>query len=487
MLRYKKFQIARERTKLAQKIPGPRGIPIFGNALQMLGYGGIYKLTIEHLWNFYETQSLKYYPIYKVWIGSCLIINLVSPEDIQILLSSKDELGKSRIYNCLEAWLGTGLLTSKGGKWQYRRKLLTPAFHFGILQDFAKTIIEQSEILVEKLKKECDKPYTVIDPIVTQFTLGTICETAMGTKLDETQEVLKNYISAVHDMGHLILDRNRRPWLSFKWLYYFSAMRTRGNKIIKILHNFTRTVIKKKKIELEKNGTNKLSGSKRKALLDLLLTLKQEGAAITDEGIREEVDTFMFEGHDTTSSGLTYALLQLSNYQHIQEKVWEEISEVMEHSQRPFTFSDLQKLQYLEMVIKECLRIYPSVPLIARRSQNEIATASGYKIPPNAIVHIHIYGVHHNPNVYPEPEKFDPERFSPENSSRRHPFAFIPFSAGPRNCIGQRFALLELKVALASIVRNYKLLPVDDATDVKVVLHIVFKRTQNTKIQFKMR
>ncbi|KAF5301472.1 hypothetical protein FQA39_LY02201 [Lamprigera yunnana] len=450
------------------------------------------KALKEHLWNYYQGLNLKYYPIYKLWNGSVPYVSLVSPEDIEVLLSSKDELEKSRIYKWLEAWLGTGLLTSKGTKWQYRRKLLTPAFHFGILQEFAKTIMEQSEILVEKLKKECDKPYTVIDPIITQFTLHTICETAMGTRLDETQEVIKNYVSAIYDMTQLLLERSKRPWLTINWLYFFTSMRRQEKKLVKALHKFTLSVINNRKVELDKNnykknGVVEFSDRKRMALLDLLLTLKKEGAAIDDEGIREEVDTFMFEGHDTTSSGLISALLQLSNHQQIQEKVWEEISEVMEHSQRPFTFSDLQKLQYLEMVIKECMRINPSVPLIARRTQNEIITASGYKIPPDSLIQVHIYGVHHNPNVYPEPEKFDPERFSPDNCSRRHPFAFIPFSAGSRNCIGQRFAMLELKAALASIVRNYKLLQVDDASNLKGIFHFVLKRNHDTKIQFKMR
>ncbi|KAF5302194.1 hypothetical protein FQA39_LY10233 [Lamprigera yunnana] len=232
---------------------------------------------------FSNTKSEKYL-IYKVWSANFPYVGLVSPEDIEILLSSKHELEKSRVYKWLEAWLGTELLTSKG-----------------ILQEFAKAIIEQSKILVEKFKEKCDKPYTIIDPIITQFTLHTICETAMGTRLDETQKVVKNYVSAVYDIGQLILERSKQPWLSINWIYYFPSTKRQEEKLVKILKNFTLSVINNRIVELEKNNNEEIG----------------KAAQIDDEGIREKVDTFMFEGHETTSSGLTYALLQLSNYQHI--------------------------------------------------------------------------------------------------------------------------------------------------------------------------
>lgn len=120
----------------------------------------------------------------------------------------------------------------------------------------------------------------------------------------------------------------------------------------------------------------------------------------------------------------------------LQKKAADEVVEVLGDSNE-FAFQDIQKLKYLEQVIKEALRLYPSVPLIARVTDENIETTTGYTIPANTYVHIHIYDLHNNPNIYPEPDKFDPERFSPENTQDRHPFAYLPFSAGPRNCIGR--------------------------------------------------
>lgn len=115
---------------------------------------------------------------------------------------------------------------------------------------------------------------------------------------------------------------------------------------------------------------------------------------------------------------------------------------------------DLKKLRYLECVIKESLRIFPSVPLFAR-SICEACHINGFKVPKGVNAVIIPYALHRDPRYFPEPEEFQPERFMPENSKGRHPYAYIPFSAGPRNCIGQRFAMMEEKVVLATILRHF--------------------------------
>lgn len=168
-----------------------------------------------------------------------------------------------------------------------------------------------------------------------------------------------------------------------------------------------------------------------------------------------QVDTFMFEGHDTTASGINWALHLLGNYPEEQEKVLAEIEEVIGDSPE-VTFEHLGKLKYLECIMKESLRLQPSVPMFARvLGKNE--EIGGFNIPKGTQILVNPYLIHRDPTQWTEPDVFKPERFLPENCIGRHAFAFVPFSAGGRNCIGQRFALMEEKTVLTNILKNFKI------------------------------
>ncbi|KAF2886529.1 hypothetical protein ILUMI_19643 [Ignelater luminosus] len=470
------------RAALSQ-IPGPHGKFLIGILLNIMD-------TPENIWSYVRHLSGKYYPIYKYWILHIPVVTLVCPDDIEIVFSSTKHSAKGDVYKVLLPWLGTGLLTSKGLKWQNRRKILTPAFHFNILQQFIGIFTEESQLLVKQLQIECEKPYTNIVPIITQCTLRAICETAMGTKLEEDAKS-QEYTNAIFRLGEILFHRLTRIWYYYGASFRLTSLYREQNKLLKILHGFSRSVIKNRKdnfkepIDLVTLSSGTFSPLKRQlAMLDLLISAKYSGEPIDDEGIREEVDTFMFEGHDTTTACISFTLLLLACHKDIQEKVVQELQDVFGDSNRAPTFQDLQNLRYLERVLKESLRFYPSVPFLSRVSEEEIHTYTGYTIPSNTIMHIHIYDLHHNPQLYPEPEKFDPDRFLPENSAGRHPFAYIPFSAGPRNCIGQKFAFLEIKTIVSYILRNFVLEPVDQPSDITMITHFVLKTRNGIRVKF---
>ena len=128
--------------------------------------------------------------------------------------------------------------------------------------------------------------------------------------------------------------------------------------------------------------------------------------------------------------------------------------------------------------------MYPSVYFISRILGEDLRLTNGYLLPKSTDVFIHIYDVHRNPDVYPDPERFDPDRFLPENCQNRHPYAYLPFSAGPRNCIGQKFAILELKAALCAILSNFVLEPIDTQESIKLVADIVLRTKEDIKVKF---
>lgn len=174
---------------------------------------------------------------------------------------------------------------------------------------------------------------------------------------------------------------------------------------------------------------------------------------------------------------ISWALYMLGLHKDIQDKARKEVDSILESQDdvcetfrgakeeegvpmstklktTDVTIEQIRAMKYLDCVIKETLRMWPSIPFVSR-DLSEDTTIGKYLIPKGTSCTVMTHSLHHNPKYYPKPELFDPDRFLPENSTGRHPFAYIPFSAGPRNCIGQKFAQMEVKVILAKVIRNY--------------------------------
>lgn len=193
-------------------------------------------------------------------------------------------------------------------------------------------------------------------------------------------------------------------------------------------------------------------------MLDTLFAAQYDSKAIDDDGIQEEVDTFVFTGHDTVSSAITYTLLCIAEHTEVQEKLYEEIKDAFSKCFKrknfcalsikmhfklencdpaePYSVHQISSLFYLDLVVKESLRILPPVPMITRTLREDVVI-NGVNIPATSEIVMMIYDLHHNPDVFPDPETFIPERFLPENVAKRHRFAYVPFSAGVRNCVGK--------------------------------------------------
>ncbi|KAJ3616828.1 hypothetical protein MTP99_011291 [Tenebrio molitor] len=263
-----------------QKLPGPpRYNWIFGNMKPL-------QSTPVHIFQVLRNWGRSFYPIYKCWVISISVANVICPEDMKLILSDMNHIKKSLAYNLLHKWLGTGLLTSTGSKWQLRRKILTPAFHFNILQDFILTFNEKADELVEVLKRDCDKPYTEISPLMTHFSLKIIGETSMGRKLEFNSEKEKDYKSAFHGLVDILIYRIFRPYFIHIWLYIFTPHFYRELKFVKTLHSFTTEVIAEREKDFHSDSTTQKK-RKRLAMLDLLLTAKREEGLIDNEGIRK--------------------------------------------------------------------------------------------------------------------------------------------------------------------------------------------------------
>ncbi|EFN68668.1 Cytochrome P450 4C1 [Camponotus floridanus] len=493
LLIYKYYMNYKRNWRLINLIPGPPGYPIIGNLLQFL-------VSAEEQWKIICTLLDKYYPIFNIWGCFLFAVVIRHPDDLKTILNSTNHIEKGIIYNVLHPWFGTGLLTSTGVKWQTRRKILIPTFHFNILNQFVDILIKEGDCMTKSLMDVGGTVVKDLLPFISEHTLNAICETAMGVSLRTIGEFQQQYRNAVHDMIKLIFYRAFRPWLYSDMIFSLLPQGRKQKKILKILHGFTEKIIAERRLYHQRTNGQYLKNfesdkeaeindveifgikKKRIAMLDLLIATSLENS-LTDLDIREEVDTFMFEGHDTTAMGIMFALLLLAEHKNIQERVRNEINNVMQENGEKLDMKSLQNLSYLDRCLKESLRLYPSVFVISRYAADDVKLQS-YTVPARTILYLHIYAVHRDPNFWPNPEVFDPDRFLPERMQNRHPYCYLPFSAGPRNCIGQRFGLLEMKAMIAPLVHNFYLEPVEHLKDVRLKTDMIIRPSHPIHMKF---
>nr|ULE36158.1 cytochrome P450 4PC subfamily member 1 [Blattella germanica] len=441
----------------AEKLPAAKGrILIFGNALQVAVPQNQLVAKVEEMHK--SNKSL-----FVGWAGPIPFLVVVDPKYVEVFLGSVKHIEKIQEYHFFESWLGQGLVTSKGSRWTAHRKMLTPAFHFKILENFIDSFIENSKILIKNLEKEVGSASFDAMPYVSMCILDIICATAMGINGHaQGMKQHSEYLDALTRITADIMYRAFSPWLYPDFIFNLTPNGRRFAKDISTLHQKTYQIINERREQYRLNLSRsaeeeaELGRKKRLVFLDLLLENSEKGMKLTDEEIREEVDTFMLGGHDTVSSLVSWALQLLSSYPDVQEKVYEEQESIFKGSDRDPSIKDLCEMKYLERVIKETLRLYPSVYVFAREVGEDVQLGE-HRVPAGMRVLIVPYLTHRLEEYYPNPKVFDPDRFLPEKIVNRHPYSFIPFSAGPRNCIGQKFAMLEMKTVLSYVIRHYKL------------------------------
>lgn len=451
----------RHRNALIGRLPGPLFLPVLGSVLEML---------VKVVWLGRDQMALgaelrrRYGSVYVLWTGHLPYVLISNAPDAEVVLTHPATADKGTGYQLVEPWLGDGLLLTGGPKWHARRKVIAPAFGVKVLEQFCSMFNKQAAILEGKLRRRVDQgPFDVV-PEVSLCALDIISETAMGVPINAQTQEDSDYVKAVKNACQCFFLRQVYPWLRFEPLFRLSNVGKVFYGAVDVLHGMTHRVINQRKKEMTVEMA-KLSaqeddvGQKQKAvLLDHLLSKSLRGEDISDQDITDEVNTFLFAGHDTTMTSLCFTLHLLSLHGDVQDAVAREARDVTGDAGDVLP-EHLGQLRYLECVIKESLRLYPSVPFIVRNCKQDFTLPSGYTIPKGAQVGVDIVNLHRDEDTFPRPLDFDPDRFLPDRGQGRHSFAYIPFSASQRNCIGQRYAMMEMKTVLARLVRSFRILP----------------------------
>ncbi|KAJ4931385.1 hypothetical protein JOQ06_025682 [Pogonophryne albipinna] len=380
---------------------------------------------------------------FPVWFGPLVcFLNIHHPDYVKTILASpepKDNL----VYTFVKPWIGDGLFVSEGQKWFRHRRLLTPGFHYEVLKPYVNLMSDSVKTMLDKWESyaKTNESFELFNH-VTLMTLDSIMKCAFSYNSNCQTESPHGF---------------------------------RLRKACKVAHSHTGEVIRKRKEALkEENELDRVQGKRNVDFLDILLLARDENKqGMSDEDIQAEVDTFMFAGHDTTASAMSFILYSLACHPEYQKMCRDEVLQALD-GKDTMEWEDLSKIPYTTMFIKESLRLYPPVPGMSRITTKTITFFDGRTLPAGSHISTSVYSLHRNATVWEDPEVFDPLRFLPENVSKRPPHAFVPFSAGPRNCIGQNFAMNELKVSTALTLKRYHL--IEDPTQTpqivpRLVLH----------------
>jgi cytochrome P450 len=380
--------------------------------------------------NFFQTLTTQYGDIvcYRPAPDTAYLIN--HPDYIRhVLLDNNRNYSKATYSNMIfNKVIGEGLLTSEGEVWRKQRRMMQPAFHHTRLEQLDRMITDATGAMLEQWQHAYDEGRPVDLPReMAALTLTVTTRALFGVDLgDEVREV-----GEIVNRAASLLEKPSNPKL-IQSVSELSALVDR--------------IIQQRKKDFEDAGD----------LLSSMIMARDEhtGAAMGDEQLRSQILTLMLAGYETTASALTWTWYLLAKHPWAVERVRSEARRTL--GGRAPCYGDLEQLPYTRMVLNESLRLFPPAWTLGRRALGE-DRIGGYYIAPNTVLAICVYSVHRHPAFWDEPERFDPERFSQEHLAGRHKFSYIPFGAGPRQCIGNNFGLMEAALIIACIAQRFEL------------------------------
>ncbi|KAM8788761.1 cytochrome P450 4A11-like [Rhynchonycteris naso] len=328
---------------------------------------------------------------------------------------------------------GYGLLLLSGQTWSQHRRMLTPAFHSDILKSYVEIMSDSVRVMLDRWEELISQDsHLEIFEHVSVMTLDTIMKCAFSQQDNmQTNRNCQPYMQAICDLKNLVCSRGRNFFYQNDIIYWLTPEGRRNHQACQVAHQHTDQVIKLRKGHLRnQEELEKVRRKKHLDFLDILLFARMnDGSPLPDKELRAEVDTFMFGGHDTTASGISWILYALAEHSEHQERCRKEVQSLLGDG-GSFTWDHLNQMPYTTMCIKEALRLYPPAPRVSRELSKPITFPDGRSLPRGVTVSLSIYALHHNPKVWPNPEVFDPSRFAPGSDTHSH--AFLPFSAGSR-------------------------------------------------------
>ena len=423
-------------------VPIHPGLPMLGNTLAFLRN----PLATLH------TLQKRYDRLVHLRIGGRHQYLVLQPEDAKhVMQENHRNYGRSPAFNVLKIFLGNGLLTSEGDFWRRQRRLAQPAFHRQKLAVLAQTMIHETADWVDELTQlDLSRPVNVSQAFM-DVTMRIVCKTLFGSdvvgKLDGLSAALD---TLQYQANQRMLSPIRFP------MHWPTPAHVRFRKAGVLVDSFIYGVINQRRHE---------NTDERDDLLAMFQSAEDEdtGERMSDQQLRDECVTLFAAGHETTAVSMAWTLHLLTQHPDVLARLQTEAKTILGDARTPPPDA-FRALPYAMQVVQESLRLYPPAWIMSRLALADDPIGP-YTIPAGATALVSPYLLHRDPVSWPDPERFDPERFAPNvvgGTPERHSYAYLPFGGGPRLCIGNQFALMEMQILLAMLVRTLTIKPVAD-------------------------
>ncbi|XP_068622758.1 cytochrome P450 6B5-like [Battus philenor] len=438
-------------------VAGPKPVALFGNLKESTLRREPIALTIKKIYDQFPNE--KVVGIYRL-TTPCLLIR--DAEIIKYVMIKDFDLFVDRGVEFSDTGLGVNIFHADGERWRILRSNFTPLFTSGKLKNMLYLITERGDSFMEYVKDICEKQVEQPARLLLQkYTMSTIAACAFGINLDS------GMVDTLEKIDKMVFSSNFSNELDM--MYPGILKKFNGSIFPKFVKTFFDSLVQT--VIQQRGGLP----TNRKDFMDLILEMRQkkevEGAKrqegekaktiqLTESVIAAQAFVFYVAGYETSATTMTYMLYELAKNNKIQEKLTAQIDEVLKRHKGEITYDTLKDIDYFDRVFDETLRKYPIVDPLQRRAQRDYTFPdSNVTIKKGQMILVSCWGLHHNPEYYPDPQKFDPERFSPENVKNIHSCAYLPFGTGPRNCIGMRFARLQSQVCIVKLLSKFRVEP----------------------------
>lgn len=415
---------------------GPKGYPFLGNILD---------LASPKRLDWMQSLTDEYGAVSKFKLMNKEVYLVNHPDLVKEILTKKSHIYTKKTigFKMIKYVLGDSTFTSMGETWKRKRRLVQPSFHKERISALATTITDTIAEMMTDWETACDEQQTLnLSHEMMQLTLRVVVKSMFSTALSQAEvQTVANVFTP------LLAATNKRVVFPFEWFYRLPIARNATyQKYIDELDTIIFRIIK------DRRKMNEPPMDLLQMLMDA--TDEETGEPLSDQELRDEVMTVFIAGHETTANAMAWLWAILSQKPEIRTKVEEEVAEVL--GNRTPVPSDFSQLSYSLKVFKETMRLYPPVPALPRRLEQD-DVLGGYNMKGGNDIFFSPYLLHRHPDFWDNPETFDPHRFDKETQRQQHTFAYLPFGGGPRICLGNNFAMMEAVFIMAMVTQRFKL------------------------------